>query len=198
MNKIGGGDKKSLQKIIVLICLMFLVACEGSKEQNLTISYNSPQQIEPLTRLNRDNPSVTVQSAPQSITQGKIVFVPVYSHIYHGDRQEPFLLTITMTVRNTSLTESIVVRSVRYYNSAGKLVKQSTEGDLKIAPLATTAFYIPQQDVSGGSGASFIVEWVTDKKGITEPVIEAVMISTSFQQGVSFTSGGRVIGEIKP
>ncbi|MDV2998682.1 MAG: hypothetical protein N5P05_000288 [Chroococcopsis gigantea SAG 12.99] len=196
MNKIG--RREWLKKIIVLACVIVLAACDETKQQTLTISYNSPQQIEPLTRLNRDNPSVTVRSNEGPLDKGKIVFVPVYSHIYHGDRQEPFLLTITLSIRNTSLTKSLVVRSIRYYNSAGKLVKQSGEGNLQIAPLAAAAFYIPQQDVSGGSGASFIVEWVTDEKAITEPVIEAVMISTSFQQGVSFTSTGKVIGQIKP
>jgi hypothetical protein len=130
--------------------------------------------------------------------KGQIVFVPAYSHIYFGDRQDQFALTVTLSIRNTSLTEAIRLRSVRYYNSDGKLVKEQTAGNLKLAPLATAEFFIPQQDTSGGSGANFIVEWVAAQTTATAPIIEAVMISTSFQQGVSFTSSGWVIQELKP
>jgi hypothetical protein len=44
----------------------------------------------------------------------------------------------------------------------------------------------------GGSGANFIVEW-TAATTVSEPVVEAVMISAQAGQGISFLSPGRVI-----
>jgi hypothetical protein len=91
------------------------------------------------------------------ISQGQIIYIPVYSHAYHGNGQK-YLLAITLSIQNTSLSHPIVIRSVRYYNSGGKLVKEYTQGNLKLAPLASTEFFIPEQDETGGSGANFIVE----------------------------------------
>ena len=44
----------------------------------------------------------------------------------------------------------------------------------------------------GGLGANFIVEWVAQTE-VSEPVIEAIMIGSSFQQGISWISPGKVI-----
>jgi len=40
------------------------------------------------------------------------------------------------------------------------------------------------------------VKW-TAQQGVTKPVVEAVMISTAFHQGISLISPGRVIEEVK-
>lgn len=180
--------------IASVICIMLLSGC------NITRS-NAPQpttsEVQPLTRIAQSDRGVSVTPEQITISRGQVIFVPVYSHIYHGDKQEQFPLAVTLSIRNTNLTQPITIRSVRYYNSGGKLVKEYANKNLQLAALAATEFFIPQQDSSGGSGANFIVEWVTDKQNVTEPIIEAVMISTSFQQGVSFTSYGRVIQEIK-
>ena len=53
---------------------------------------------------------------------------------------------------------------------------------------------IAERDKAGGSGANFIVEW-TATQPVTVPIIEAVMIGTQTQQGISFTSRGQVIAE---
>jgi hypothetical protein len=177
---------------------MLLTACDTTKNNTPSPNSTSPLQVEPLTRITQPDKGISVTSNQIVISKGQIVYVPVYSHIYHGDQQEQFPLTVTLSIRNTSLNDTIVVRSVRYYNSGGKLVKKHTEGNLKLAPLATTEFFIPQQDLSGGSGANFIVEWVAENKTVTEPIIEAVMISTRLQQGISFVTFGHVIQDLKP
>jgi Protein of unknown function (DUF3124) len=55
------------------------------------------------------------------IASGQTVYVPVYSHIYHHNKQEIFELAVTLSIRNTDLTNPIVITSVRYYNSEGKM-----------------------------------------------------------------------------
>jgi hypothetical protein len=81
---------------------------------------------------------------------------------------------------------------VNYYDTNGKLVRNYLERPGELTPLATTSFVIQQEDNSGGPGAAFVVEWVAQQP-VTPPVIEAIMINTSGNQGVSFISAGRVI-----
>ncbi|MEM8603550.1 MAG: DUF3124 domain-containing protein, partial [Cyanobacteria bacterium P01_H01_bin.121] len=46
----------------------------------------------------------------------------------------------------------------------------------------------------GGSGANFIVRWGAARE-VSTPIVEAVMISTQSQQGLSFVSAAKVIEE---
>ncbi|MBD2569544.1 DUF3124 domain-containing protein [Anabaena lutea] len=122
----------------------------------------------------------------------QIIYVPVYSHIYHYNGQAIFNLAVTLSIRNTDLTNPIIITSVRYYDSDGKLIKKYLEHPIQLDALASSDFFVNKNDISGGLGANFIVEWVA-KTEISEPVVEAVMIGTDFQQGISFVSPGKVI-----
>jgi len=175
-----------------------LVGCQAPPSPSLSSSSmpaGSPP-VQPLTRITQSGGGIAIAPDRLAVSTGQVILVPAYSHVYYGDRQDEFLLSVTLSIRNTSLTESIVVRSVRYYDSQGKLIKQYASSALKLPPLASTEFFIPQTDRSGGSSASFVVEWVAEQKQVTAPIVEAIMLSTSFQQGVSFTSSGRVIQEL--
>lgn len=187
-----------MQKIVIAIalCIVLLIGCDSTQDISSTDPNSSPT-VERLTPIGKDGGSISIASKEIAIAKGQKILVPVYSHIYHGDKQESFLLSVTLSIRNTSLTDPIAIRSVRYYNSAGKVIKSYDEGYLQVAPLATITFFIPQEDTSGGSGANFIVEWVAEKKNVAEPIIEAIMLNTTFQQGVSFTTFGRAIQELK-
>ncbi|GAA6615037.1 DUF3124 domain-containing protein [Scytonema sp. NUACC26] len=123
---------------------------------------------------------------------GQTIYVPIYSHIYHGDGKRVFNLAATLSIRNTDLTNPIIMTSVRYYDSNGKLVKQYLKQPIQLAALASTDVVVDRTDTSGGVGANFIVEWVAQTK-VSEPIVEAVMIGTDFQQGISWSSPGKVI-----
>jgi hypothetical protein len=101
-------------------------------------------------------------------------------------------LSATLSIRNTDLANSIIITSVRYYDTNGRLIRQDIKSPVELKPLASTDFFIAADDTSGGSGANFIVEWVA-LKTVYEPVIEAVMISTSSNQGISFISPAKVL-----
>ena len=62
-----------------------------------------------------------------ALTRGQTVYVPVYSHIYSGDTERPFLLTAIVSIRNTDPRVSIVLTAVDYYDSEGKLVRKYLE-----------------------------------------------------------------------
>lgn len=128
------------------------------------------------------------------MSKGQTVYVPIYSHIYSGDREHPFYLAATLSVRNTDPKHAITILSVDYYDSKGKLLRPYLENPIIINPFATTRYIIKESDKSGGSGANFIVKWKSDAK-INSPIIESIMIGTKTQQGISFISRGRVIQE---
>ena len=123
---------------------------------------------------------------------GQTIYVPIYSYIYHYDRKETYNLTATLSIRNTDLTSPIVVTSVRYNNSAGLLVRKYLERPIQVAALASTHFVVDSSDTSGGLGANFIVEWVAQTE-VSSPIVEAIMVGSSFQQGISWISPGKAI-----
>lgn len=125
---------------------------------------------------------------------GQLVYVPVYSHIYQRDRERTFNLTTTLSIRNADPEHSFVITRVSYYDSKGNLIQNYIESEQNVGPMASTSYVIEEDDLRGGVGANFLVEWRSDAP-IIPPVIEAVNISTSNQQGISFLSAGRVIEE---
>jgi hypothetical protein len=116
-------------------------------------------------------------------------YLPVYSHIYHIHEYRTFDLTITVSIRNISLADSVFILKADYYNTIGKNIRQYIKSPIYLKPLETIEIIIAEEDIDGGSGANFIFDWamINDKN---PPLFEAVMISTSGQQGLSFTTTG--------
>mgnify|MGYP001829186845 CR=1 FL=1 len=127
-----------------------------------------------------------------ALSKGQTIYVPAYSHIYSGNREKPFLLTITVSIRNVDPKQPIQITMVSYYETQGKLLKHYLEKPVTLAPLGSLRYIVPEGDKTGGSGANFIVEWQSDKP-VNTPIVEAVMIGTQSGQGISFTSRGQVI-----
>jgi len=138
--------------------------------------------------------AIAPAGTPPAKCTGQSVYVPVYSHIYIGDKEYPFLLTATVSIRNTDPHQSITLLRVDYYDSAGQLVKSYLEQPLSLGTLASTRYVVRESDKSGGSGAKFLVQWQA-KTAVSPPLMEAVMIGTQSAQGISFTSRGQVIEE---
>ena len=137
---------------------------------------------------------VDISAEEITLSSGQTVYVPVYSHIYSGVKGRPFDLAATLSLRNTNLQNPITLVSVKYYDSAGKLVKDHLSGPKQLNALVSGRYIIPEGDKTGGSGANFIVVWKADRQ-VNPPIIEAVMIGTHSGQGISFVSKGQVIKE---
>jgi hypothetical protein len=127
-----------------------------------------------------------------TLSKGQTVYVPVYSQIYHGYKERPFDLTVTVSIRNTDPNSAITVLSADYYDSNAKLIRGYVEKPIQLNAMASTRYVVKQSDKIGGSGATFIVKWKADHP-VNPPIIESVMIGTQGQQGLSFTSRGQVI-----
>jgi len=127
--------------------------------------------------------------------RGQTLYVPVYSHIFAGDRESPFYLAATLSVRNTDSRNPINLLGADYYDSDGKLLNRVLDSPVLLKPLASWQYVIAESDRRGGPGASFLVKWKAERP-VSPPLVETVMISTRSQQGVSFTSRGQVVEEV--
>lgn len=171
----------------ILILIFFASCTEQQKEPAIEESVSQDTLADSLT----GKPGSFTRNAS---SVGQLVYVPVYSHIYQRDGERTFNLTTTLSIRNTDPYRSLVLTKVSYYDSKGNLIQHYIDTEVEIDPLASTSYIIEERDLRGGVGANFLVNWKS-KEVITPPVIEAVNISTSNQQGVSFLSVGRVLQE---
>lgn len=123
---------------------------------------------------------------------GRTVYVPVYSHVYTGNRALPVNLATTLSIRNTDLTSPVTITGADYYNSQGKLLRRMLAKPVSLGPLASTSIFIEEKDTSGGFGASFLVRWHGARQ-VSTPIIECLMIGAYSGLGISFVSPGQEI-----
>lgn len=119
-------------------------------------------------------------------------YVPVYSDIYHQSGEQLFALTATLSIRNTSMRDSLYVGRVDYYDSQGQRQRQYLGQTIVLGPLSSVEFVVENREAEGGAGANFIVDWGTTGSRL-QPIIQAVMIGTTSQQGISFAVDGVAI-----
>lgn len=116
------------------------------------------------------------------------VYVPIYSDIFNQTRDSRTLLTATLSIRNTSIRDSLFISKIDYYNTEGDLVRSYIEKPIYLRPMESIDYVIEQQDTSGGSGANFLIDWYS-KKRLT-PLFQAVMVGGLGAQAFSFTTEG--------
>ena len=56
------------------------------------------------------------------LSQGQTVYVPAYSHINSGNREQSIMLTITVSIRNVSQHDPITITTIDYHETHGDLV----------------------------------------------------------------------------
>ncbi|MFK4763192.1 DUF3124 domain-containing protein [Desulfobaculum sp. SPO524] len=127
-------------------------------------------------------------------SKGQSVYVPVYSHVYHGAKNRAVQMTTMVSIRNTNRREDITLTAVRYYDTKGHLVRSYVREPIVIPSMATQEFIVSLKDTTGGSGANFIVEWEAATR-VSNPVVEALMLSTESSLGISFVRPGRILSE---
>tara|TARA_R110001606_G_scaffold399099_2_gene580692 strand:- start:179643 stop:180194 length:552 start_codon:yes stop_codon:yes gene_type:complete len=162
----------------LLLAATLSVAFFACKEPDPTSSVKPVNWKERFIELNESDSLVTGST-----------YLSVYSQIYSRSESRTHDLTATISMRNTSLTDSIYMLKADYYNTHGELLRTYFKNPIFISPMETIEIVIDEVDNEGGTGANFIFEWAVKDK-THEPLFEAVMISTSGQQGISFTTQG--------
>ena len=160
----------------ILFLLLTIISCQENKNNTSNVKQtdweNRKSEIEDFGHL----------------TQGK-TYLPVYSHIYHRYEDREYLLTVTVSLRNISPSDSVHILKADYYNTEGDRIRHYLEDPIYLKPLETLEIIIEEDDTEGGSGANFIFDWAVNNEK-NPPLFEAVMISTHGTQGLSFTTQG--------
>jgi len=168
-----------MKKIHLLLVLGFCVsACEP------TIEYSSTDTINWNTRKVSLNPS-------DSLVAGSS-YLSIYSQIYSFTEHRKHDLTATISMRNISKTDTVYISKAEYFDTHGKPIRTYFSHPIYLAPMETVEIVIDETDKVGGTGANFVFDWHA-KPSTHTPHFEGVMISTSGQQGLSFTTQGIVI-----
>jgi len=120
----------------------------------------------------------------------------VYSEVLAGNadsrgKPERWPLSATLSIRNTDPANSLTVRSIGYYDTGGRLVREYPAGR-ELAPLGTMEVFVEHKDQSGGSGANFLVVWDATRP-INAPIIETVHTYFFGTRAVVFTSPSQAL-----
>jgi len=137
------------------------------------------------------------QTAGPARASAQVLYLPVYSHIWHGevDRKgtpAKTLVSVLVSVRNTDPAKPIRVTSAQYYDTEGKRIKEYVTAPKSIPPMGTYELYVPTSDDSGGSGANFVIAWKADGS-VNTPVVEAVHVNLPVGRSIVFITSARVI-----
>lgn len=159
--------------VLFLSALLFSCAQPTKKEKPLRVNWESRAASLPTT---------------DSLVLGSS-YLSVYSEIYDLTDETTHLLTATVSIRNISLSDSIFILSADYYDTHGSLIRRYVERPVYVLPMETLEIVIHRRDESGGTGANFNFDWATHNHR-PEPLFEAVMIWTTGNQGISFTTQG--------
>lgn len=166
--------------ISLLAVTVLFAACQSNQVEKNTIRQDFSSREVTLTNVD-------------SLVEGK-TYLSVYSKIYCQNELRTQDLTITASLRNTSLNDTVYLTSALLYDTHGAVARNYIQKPIYISPMETIEIVIDEQDAVGGTGGNFLFDW---KKYSTsnDPIFEAVMISTTGQQGLSFATQGIKLNE---
>lgn len=169
-----------MKYLFPFILLMALVACTDKP----------PKEVSSVDPVNWSNRKANLP-ASDSLVFGTS-YLSVYSEIYSETEHRTHNLTSTISMRNTNLRDTIYINKAEYFDTKGNAIRTYFDFPIYIKPMETVEIVIDEKDRSGGTGANFLFHWAMEPTS-HEPYFEGVMISTSGQQGLSFTTQGKRI-----
>ena len=129
-----------------------------------TITNRNEQELE-------EHFSVSYADVDTSVLQYRQqVYVPVNAR---PNRKKSFIknATTVLKIRNTSLSDSLYVFKVHYFDTEGQRIKNFVDSALLVKPMATTEIVVRNRDFDS-IGDNFIVEWRSGNP--VQPLIQVV------------------------
>jgi len=161
--------------LLIFMCILIL-SCQDSNPNKQTRTTTEIQHVE-RDVLERD-----------SVASHRKVYVPVYSNIYQRSRNDRVLLTSTLSIHNTSDTDTLYISKIDYFDTQGNLVRSYLENDIYLTTFETIEFVVDEKDDSGGSGANFFIEWYGSDN--LNPIFQGVMVGGLGNKSFSFVTEG--------
>jgi len=156
-----------------MLCFLFICCDQHEKKQS------EP----PIIDWNKREAHI---SDSDSLTYGKS-YLPIYSRIYDHQRDMTTGLTVTVSLRNVSIADTVYLLSADLFDTFGDKERSYIEKPVFLKPMETLEIVIEETENDGGTGGNFMFDWAL-KDTKTPPLFEAVMISTLGAQGISFTT----------
>lgn len=134
---------------------------------------------------------------PPGRSLGQLLYLPIYSHIWHGDmdnKGQPMkaLVSVSVSIRNTDPVKSIRIESAQYYDTDGKKLREYLTAPKSIGPMGTYEIFVPRSDDTGGSGANFVISWKSDTPA-SQPIVEGFHANLPVGRSIAFTTSARPI-----
>jgi hypothetical protein len=123
-------------------------------------------------------------------------YVPVYSSVSMSQGKLRADFSVTLSVHNASETRPLILKRIAYFDTSGKMVENYIKSPVALKPFATVEVFIAANDVRGGTGANFVVDWAATGE-IAEPAVEALMVGGIGAGHYAFITQGRPIRIIK-
>lgn len=128
---------------------------------------------------------------------GQNLYLPIYSHIWHGEMDKQgqptkTLVSVSVSIRNTDPLKAIRLTSAQYFDTDGKKLREYVATPKVIGPMGTFELFVPRSDDTGGSGANFLISWKSDQPA-SPPVVEGVHANMPVGRSIAFTSTARVL-----
>jgi hypothetical protein len=162
----------------VISVLLVIAACQSTPPANLS-------SLSPVNWEKRKSNHFFLDTLYRSGSS----YLSVYSEIYSQSEHRTHKLTATVSMRNMNRIDTLFIEKAEYFNTHGESIRTYFTAPIYIAPLETVEIVIDEVDGEGGTGANFLFDWKAPR-GAVAPLFEGVMISTSGQQGLSFTTQG--------
>jgi hypothetical protein len=167
--------RKAAPLFAILFCLIAGIAqaqADASLEQNFA------------------NSLTAVPTQAQSVSGA--FYVPVYSSVSVTPGKVRADFSVTLSVHNASESRPLILKRINYFDTSGALVQAYLKEPIALKPFATIEVFVAINDVRGGTGANFVVDWAATGE-IAEPVVEALMVGGVGSGHYAFISQGRPI-----
>jgi hypothetical protein len=149
-------------------------------------------RAEPKTGLLQSFANSLTTMPTQAPTVSGSFYVPVYSSVSMTPGKVRADFSVTLSVHNASESQPLILKRISYFDTSGALVQTYLKEPVALKPFATIEVFVAVNDVRGGTGANFIVDWAATGE-IAEPVVEALMVGGIGSGHYAFISQGRPI-----
>ncbi len=168
--------RKTMITVFSICSMGFLISCIDTQPNRTPSGKDELESLELTKPVNKS-----------AIEFRDTLYVPIYSDIYVDANNQNSLLAATLSIRNTSYSDSLYISQIDYYDTGGDLVKRFINKTISLRPMATVNYVIEKENDLGGPGANFMV-CLSAKRASIKPLIQAIMIGENGNKGFSFST----------
>lgn len=136
------------------------------------------------------SPDATTAAPAEKLAIHGRTLIPLHSTLIGQGGVTRLNFSGALSIHNASSTNVLAIDKIEYRNGSGQLIESYLSNPIYLKPYASLQVLIAQDDVRGGTGASFTVDWST-AEGSDEPLIEAIMTAFTGPHSYAIRSPGR-------